>query len=160
MGYILKKKECAGELSKTKRPERPQKITKVFDCRILCLLNKNHHDTKPSKKQKKTTTLFLTQEVSLFLSQFTINRCIHKYNCTEFTTRGKTLVTLSDVTSVRSILMCRGLYSAQENDYTALRILKESDLNPVDHSFQVLRTTVMAQRPINKKKLKVATVMA
>lgn len=68
MGYILKKKECAGELSKTKRPERPQKITKAFDCRILCFLNKNHHNTKPSKKK---------------------HRCIHKYNCTEFTTRGK-----------------------------------------------------------------------
>lgn len=90
MGYILKKKECAGELSKTKRPERPQKITKVFDCRILCLLNKNHHNTKPSKKNIDAFTNITAQSLQQ---------------------GAKTLVTLSDVTSVRSILMCRGLYS-------------------------------------------------
>ena len=39
--YILKKKECTGELSNTKKPGRAQKESKVDDCRILSMVKKN-----------------------------------------------------------------------------------------------------------------------
>lgn len=43
--YNLKKKECTGELSSTKRPGRLQKTTKVDDRRIQSLVKKNPFTT-------------------------------------------------------------------------------------------------------------------
>ena len=50
--YILKKKECTGELSNTKRPGRPQKTTKVDDRRIIFLVKKNPFTTSSQVKNR------------------------------------------------------------------------------------------------------------
>lgn len=38
----LKKKECTGQLSSAKRPERPQKVIEVDDDRIIIMVEKNN----------------------------------------------------------------------------------------------------------------------
>lgn len=38
---MLKMKDCTGQLSHTKKPKTPQKITKVDDCRIFSLVKRN-----------------------------------------------------------------------------------------------------------------------
>ena len=48
--YILKRKECTGKLSNTKRAGRPQKLTKVDDGRILSLVKKTLHNINPGQE--------------------------------------------------------------------------------------------------------------
>ncbi len=85
---ILKKKECTGELSNTKRPGRPRKTTVVDDRRILSLVKKTPFTTVGQIKN----TL---QEVGVCVSKSTIKRRLHQSEYRGFTTRCKPLVSLT-----------------------------------------------------------------
>ncbi len=86
---ILKKKECTGELSNTKRPGRPRKTTVVDDRRILSLVKKTPFTTVGQIKN----TL---QEVGVCVSKSTIKRRLHQSEYRGFTTRCKPLVSLKN----------------------------------------------------------------
>ncbi len=86
---ILKKKECTGELSNTKRPGRPQKTTVVDDRRILSLVKNTPFTTVGQIKN----TL---QEVGVCVSKSTIKRRLHQSEYRGFTTRCKPLVSLKN----------------------------------------------------------------
>ncbi len=80
--YILRKKECTGELSNIKRPRCPRMTTVVDDRRILFVVKKNHFTT--SSQEKNTL-----QEAAVSQSKSTIKRRLHKSKYRGFTTRCK-----------------------------------------------------------------------
>uniref|UniRef100_A0A8C5Q3N9 Transposase n=1 Tax=Leptobrachium leishanense TaxID=445787 RepID=A0A8C5Q3N9_9ANUR len=86
---ILKKKECTGELSNTKRPGRPQKTTVVDDQRILSLVKK----TPITTVGQINNTL---QKVGVCVSKSTSKRRLHQSEYRGFTTRCKPLVSLKN----------------------------------------------------------------
>ena len=86
--YILKRKECTGKLSNTKRAGRPQKLTKVDDGRILSFVKKNI-----SQHLGRSRKL---EEVGISLSKSTIRRRLHECKYRGCTTRCKPLVTLKN----------------------------------------------------------------
>lgn len=67
--YILKKKECTGELGNVKRPGRPRKTPKEDDGKILSLVKKNGLTT--SRQFRKTL-----EEVGAPMSKSTIKKCL------------------------------------------------------------------------------------
>ncbi len=69
--YILRKKECTGELSNIKKPGRPRRTTVVDDRKILSMVKKNPFTT--SSQEKNTL-----QEVGVSMSKSTIKRRLHK----------------------------------------------------------------------------------
>lgn len=87
--YILRKKECNGELSNIKRPGRPRKTTVVDDRRILSMVKKNPFTTSSQVKD----TL---QEVGVSLSKSTIKRRLHESKYRGFTTRCKPFISLKN----------------------------------------------------------------
>ena len=87
---VAKSKErTKSKLSKTKRPSRPLKTTKVDDHRILSLAKKNHFTT--SSQVMKTL-----QEVGISLPKFTIKRLSHECKYRGFFKRCKPLLTLKN----------------------------------------------------------------
>ncbi len=94
--YILRKKECAGELSNIKRPGFSRRTTVVDDCRILSMVKKNPFTTF---SQVKNTL----QEVDVSLSKSTIKRRLHESKYRGFTTRCKQgLIRLCQKTSKKA----------------------------------------------------------
>lgn len=67
--YILKKKECTGELGNVKRPGRPRKTPKVDDGKILSLVKKNNLST--SRQFRKTL-----EEVGAPMSKSASKKCL------------------------------------------------------------------------------------
>ena len=86
---ILKKKECTGELSNTKRPGRPWKTNVVDDRKIISLVKKTPFTTVGQIKN----TL---REVGVCASKSTIKRRLHQSEYRGFTTRCKPLVSLKN----------------------------------------------------------------
>ena len=86
---ILKKKELTGELSNTKRPERPRKTSVMDDRIIISQVKKNPFTTVGQIKN----TL---QEVGVCVSKSTIKRRLHQSEYRGFTTRRKPLVSLKN----------------------------------------------------------------
>ena len=82
--YILKKKDCHGGLSNTKRSGRPKKTTKMDD-------NSGEKPIITSSQVRKTL-----KEVDVSLSQSTIKRRLHECKYRGFPTRCKPLVTLDN----------------------------------------------------------------
>ena len=87
--YILRKKECTGELGYSKRPGRPRKTTVVDDRRILSMVKNKPFTT--STRVKNTL-----QEVGVSVSKSTIKRRLHESKYKGFTTRCKPLISLKN----------------------------------------------------------------